>query len=42
LLDNPGFRTISKLIDKGKTWVKLSGAYQDSKVSARAYMVIGA
>jgi predicted TIM-barrel fold metal-dependent hydrolase len=25
-LDNPGFRTISKLIDKGKTWVKLSGA----------------
>ncbi len=28
-LDNPGFKTISKLIDKGKTWVKLSGAYQD-------------
>ena len=27
-LDNPGFKTISKLIDKGKTWVKLSGAYQ--------------
>jgi len=36
-LDNPGFRTISKLIDKGKTWVKLSGAYQDSKVGAPSY-----
>ena len=36
-LDNPGFRTISKLIDKGKTWVKLSGAYQDSKVRAPSY-----
>ena len=36
-LDNPGFRTISKLIDKSKTWVKLSGAYQDSKVGAPSY-----
>jgi D-galactarolactone isomerase len=36
-LDNPGFRTISKLIDKGKTWMKLSGAYQDSKVGAPSY-----
>jgi D-galactarolactone isomerase len=36
-LDNPGFKTISKLIDKGKTWVKLSGAYQDSKVGAPTY-----
>src|SRR5215472_15900232 len=36
-LDNPGFRTISKLIEKGKTWVKLSGAYQDSKVGAPSY-----
>ena len=23
-LDNPGFKTVSKLIDKGKTWVKLA------------------
>jgi hypothetical protein len=30
----PGFKTISKLIDKGKTWIKLSGAYQHSKVGA--------
>ena len=36
-LDNPGFKTISKLIDKGKTWVKLSGAYQDSKVGPPNY-----
>ena len=33
----PGFKTISKLIDKGKTWVKLSGAYQDSKVGPPSY-----
>jgi predicted TIM-barrel fold metal-dependent hydrolase len=36
-LDNPGFKTISKLIDKGRTWVKLSGAYQDTKVGPPAY-----
>ena len=36
-LDNPGFKTISKLIDKSRTWVKLSGAYQDSKVGAPSY-----
>jgi D-galactarolactone isomerase len=36
-LDSMGFKTISKLIDKGKTWVKLSGAYQDSKVGPPSY-----
>src|SRR6266487_673454 len=36
-LDNPGFKTISKLIDWGRTWVKLSGAYQDSKVGPPTY-----
>ena len=36
-LNNPGYKTISKLIDKGKTWVKLSGAYQDSKVGPPSY-----
>src|ERR1700746_1678629 len=35
-LDDRGFKTISKLIDKGKTWVKLFGAYQDSKVGRPA------
>jgi D-galactarolactone isomerase len=37
VLDAPGFKTISKLIDKGKTWVKLSGAYQDSKAGPPSY-----
>src|SRR5258707_5229155 len=36
-LDNPGFKTICKLIDKGKTWVKLSGAYVDTKVGPPTY-----
>ena len=36
-LDHPGFKTISKLIDKGNTWVKLSGAYADSKVGHPSY-----
>jgi predicted TIM-barrel fold metal-dependent hydrolase len=36
-LDNPGFKTISKLIDKGRTWVKLSVAYQDTKVGPPTY-----
>ena len=36
-LDNPGFKTISKLIDKGRTWVKLSGAYVDTKVGPPTY-----
>lgn len=36
-LDSMGFKTISKLIDKGKTWVKLSGAYQDSNVGPPSY-----
>ena len=35
-LENPGFKTIRKLIDKGKTWVKLS-VYQDSKVGPPSY-----
>jgi predicted TIM-barrel fold metal-dependent hydrolase len=35
--DTLGFKTISKLIDKGKTWIKLSGAYQDSKVGPPSY-----
>src|SRR6266478_260419 len=36
-LDNPGFKTISKLIDKGRTWVKPSGAYVDTKVGPPTY-----
>ena len=35
--DHPAFGVIRKLIDKGRTWVKLSGAYQDSKVGPPSY-----
>ncbi|MGP0093838.1 MAG: amidohydrolase family protein [Xanthobacteraceae bacterium] len=35
--EQPGFKTISKVIDKGRGWVKLSGAYQDSKVGPPSY-----
>ena len=34
---HPAFRVIRKLLDKGNTWVKLSGAYQDSKVGPPTY-----
>jgi D-galactarolactone isomerase len=35
--DHPAFGVIRKLIDKGRTWVKLSGAYQDTKVGSPSY-----
>ena len=31
-IKHPAFGIILRLIDKGKTWVKLSGVYQDTKV----------
>ena len=31
-VDHPAFAFVRKLIDGGRTWVKLSGAYQDTKV----------
>jgi len=36
-ITHPAFGVISKLIDKGQTWVKLSSAYQDSKVGPPSY-----
>ena len=36
-ITHPAFGVISKLIDKGKTWVKLSSVYQDSKVGPPSY-----
>jgi D-galactarolactone isomerase len=33
----PAFQVIARLIDRGRTWVKLSGAYQDSKVGPPTY-----
>jgi len=41
-VSHPAFPLILKLIDKGRTWVKLSGAYQDSKVGPPTYADSGA
>lgn len=35
--EHSAFRVICRLIDGGRTWVKLSGAYQDSKIGAPGY-----
>ncbi|HSB71343.1 MAG TPA: amidohydrolase family protein [Candidatus Methylomirabilis sp.] len=35
--DHPAFQILRQLIDKGRTWIKLSGAYQDSKVGPPSY-----
>ncbi len=34
---HPSYQIICRLIDKGRTWVKLSGAYQDTKVGPPTY-----
>ncbi|MCX5915187.1 MAG: amidohydrolase family protein [Deltaproteobacteria bacterium] len=34
---HPAFQIICRLIDKGRTWVKLSGVYQDTKVGPPTY-----
>src|SRR4029077_7646651 len=36
-VEHPAFKTMLKLIDKGHTWVKLSGAYQDTTIGAPTY-----
>ena len=36
-VDHPAFAFVKKLIDRGRTWVKLSSAYQDSKVGPPTY-----
>ena len=36
-VDHPAFAVIRKLIDMGQTWVKLSGAYMDTKVGPPTY-----
>lgn len=36
-VDHPAFATIRRLIDNGRTWVKLSGAYLDTKVGSPSY-----
>jgi predicted TIM-barrel fold metal-dependent hydrolase len=36
-IDDPLFARVRTLIDKGRTWIKLSGAYQDTKVGPPTY-----
>jgi predicted TIM-barrel fold metal-dependent hydrolase len=36
-VDDPSFALVLKLLDKGQTWVKLSGAYQDTRTGPPAY-----
>jgi D-galactarolactone isomerase len=36
-VDHPAFARVLKLIEKGRTWVKLSGAYMDGKVGPPSY-----
>src|SRR5947209_16076145 len=36
-VEHPLFARVRALIDKGRTWIKLSGAYQDTKVGPPSY-----
>jgi D-galactarolactone isomerase len=36
-LDHPGYCALARLLDNGRTWVKISGAYMTSKTGAPAY-----
>ena len=36
-VDHPAFALVLNLIEKGRTWVKLSGAYQDTRTGPPAY-----
>ena len=36
-VEHPGFTVVRRLLDKGRTWVKLSGAYLISKVGPPSY-----
>jgi predicted TIM-barrel fold metal-dependent hydrolase len=36
-VNDPLFARVRALIDKGHTWIKLSGAYQDSKIGPPSY-----
>jgi D-galactarolactone isomerase len=40
-VDHPAFAFVMKLVDRGRAWVKLSGAYQDSKSGPPAYADVG-
>jgi predicted TIM-barrel fold metal-dependent hydrolase len=36
-LEHPAFGVVRRLLDNGRTWVKLSGAYLDSKIGPPSY-----
>jgi predicted TIM-barrel fold metal-dependent hydrolase len=36
-VDHPAFASVLKLLDKGRTWVKLSGAYMDTRTGPPTY-----
>jgi D-galactarolactone isomerase len=36
-LDHPAYKIIHAMLDKGRTWMKLSGAYMDTKVGGPTY-----
>ena len=36
-VEHPAYAAISRLIDKGRTWVKISGAYMDTKAGPPTY-----
>jgi predicted TIM-barrel fold metal-dependent hydrolase len=36
-VEHPAYKVIGKLIDKGRTWVKISGAYMDTKIGPPTY-----
>jgi len=36
-IDHPAFGVIRRLIDQGRTWVKVSGAYLDTKIGGPSY-----
>jgi predicted TIM-barrel fold metal-dependent hydrolase len=36
-INHPSYRVVLGLVDKGRAWVKVSGAYHDTKVGPRSY-----
>jgi D-galactarolactone isomerase len=40
-VDHPGFKTLLRLVDSGRCWVKLSGVYETSKTGAPHYEDVG-
>jgi D-galactarolactone isomerase len=41
-VDDPAFALVVKLVDRGRTWVKLSGAYMDTRTGPPTYADVSA